>query len=108
MYANKITELAKILAPPDAPLDQGEEWLERNQGILRISFPSDFVDFGRTYGSGEISSAYSWEVWSPFRPTYPLIVLEFSRIWHIYKDAMEVTDVPFGIFHEEIWLTCEG
>lgn len=100
MHTNKIPDLLKILPPPEKPLDFEESMLQRNQSILRLEFPSDFVEFGKIYGSGTIKSAYSWEVWSPFRPTYPLIVLEFARTWNIFKEASEINDVPFGIFPE--------
>jgi hypothetical protein len=98
---NVVAELVKILPPPAAPIDSDESALQRNEQALRIKFPHDFLEFGRIYGSGTIRCAYSWEVWSPFRKTYPLIVLEFARICNIFKAAMEVNDVPFGIFPEE-------
>ncbi len=97
---NKMSRLRNVLTPPNVALDYDEKWLKRNESILRIQFPRDFVEFGKRYGSGNIRSAYSWEVWSPFRSSYPLIVLEFSRVWNIYKEAMEIDDVPFGIFPE--------
>ncbi len=71
MYQNKISELKTILKPPAKPLDCDEEMLARNETVLRIKFPNDFLEFGRIYGSGQIKTAYTWEVWSPFRPTYP-------------------------------------
>jgi hypothetical protein len=95
-----IADLARLLPPPEKPLDYNEAMLARNQGVFRIQFPDDFVEFGRAYGSGTIKAAYSWEVWSPFRPTYPLIVLEFARVWNLFKDAADVSGVPFGIFPE--------
>src|SRR5438128_1827733 len=98
MRQNKMPEFVKILPPPVNPLDLAEPTLARNERVLRIKFPTDYVAFGRLYGSGTIKSAYSWEVWSPFRSTYPLIVLEFSRIWNIFREAMDIDDVPFGIF----------
>lgn len=101
MPSNVMSDLVNLLPPPAAPLDYDPDWLDRNQGVLRIELPADFVEFGKLYGSGQIKSAYGWEVWSPFRPTYPQIVLEFARIWFIFKDAMEIDDVPFGIFPEE-------
>lgn len=101
MYDNYTAQLVKILPPPNVPLDTDESILARNEGILRIRFPSDFVNFGRLYGSGTIDTKYSWEIWSPFRRTYPLIVMEFARTWNIFREAMEVNDVPFGIFPEE-------
>jgi hypothetical protein len=100
MTRSRIADLVRILPPPENPLDSEEALLSRNERALRIKFPDDFIEFGRTYGSGTVRSAYSWEVWSPFRPTYPLIVLEFARIWNIFKDATEVSGVPFGIFPE--------
>jgi hypothetical protein len=100
MARNVIAKLAKVLPLPKAPCDTDPKMLARNEGILRIQFPKDFVDFGKQYGSGTIKSAYSWEVWSPFRPTYPLIVMEFARTWNIYRDSVGGTDVPFGIFPE--------
>src|SRR5579871_2413771 len=100
MHKNKMRDLIKILKPPSTPLDRDESALARAERVLRLKFPSDFLEFGRIYGSGTIKTAYSWEVWSPFRPTYPLIVLEFARIWNIFRDSMEVHDVPFGIFPE--------
>jgi len=100
MNTNKIAELTSILPPPENPLDLDEAMLQRAERVLRIKFPTDFLEFSRTYGSGTIKAAYSWEVWSAFRPTYPLLILEFSRIWNIYRDATEIRDVPFGIFPE--------
>jgi hypothetical protein len=100
MHPNQMSELKGVLPTPEKPLDCDEAILVRNQRILKIKFPADFVEFGRTYGSGEIKTAYSWEVWSPFRSTYPLIVMNFARIVHSFRDAMQITAPPFGVFPE--------
>lgn len=100
MFHNKTSELAALVSPPEHPMDFDDASLQRNQGILRIEFPQDVVEYARTFGSGTFDAAYSWEVWSPARRTYPLIVLEFSRICNIFKEAMEIDDVPFPIFPE--------
>ena len=100
MHENKTTDLIGYLSPPIDPLDSDGSNQARNEAVLRIKFPDDYLEFGRVYGSGTILAGYSWEVWSPFRLTYPLIVMEFSRICNIFREAMEISDVPFGIFPE--------
>jgi hypothetical protein len=98
MRHNMIAKLVKVLPPPREPLDRDYSQLQRLERCTRIKFPSDFIEFGKVYGSGNIKSAYGWEIWSPFRPSYLLIILEFARIWNIFRDAMEIGDVPFRIF----------
>ncbi len=98
MFTDKTSELAALVSPPDAPLDFDKTVLQRNQGILRIEFPADAVEFAKVFGSGRFKCAYTWEVWSPSRQTFPLIVLEFSRIFNMFKESMEIDDVPFAIF----------
>lgn len=100
MQTGYIKKLESIISPPLHPLDCDETGLIRVKSILRTELPGDFLEFGRRYGSGTITSSYSWEVWSPFRPTYPLIVMEFSRICNIFKEAREISGLPFGIFPE--------
>ena len=101
MHANKIADLVKILPPPANPLDRDETVLARVKRVLSVQFPGDFLEFGRLYGSGNIYAASTWEVWSPFRPTYPLIVMKFARGFNLYRASQEVTGMPFGIFPEE-------
>ncbi|MEZ6057218.1 MAG: SMI1/KNR4 family protein [Planctomycetaceae bacterium] len=98
MRRNLIQELVKVLPPPSKPLDTDESLLVRLETCTRTPFPADFIEFGKVYGSGQIKSAYSWEVWSPFRSTYPLIILEFARTWELFRDAMELGNEPFRIF----------
>jgi hypothetical protein len=98
MRQNRVAELAKILPPPNAPLDRDESFLRRLENCTRIQFPADFIEFGKLYGSGTIKSAYSWEVLSPFRPSYPLYILNFARNQELYRDSMEVGNEPFRVF----------
>lgn len=101
MRRSWISELTGILKPPAKPLDTDPSGLARNEERLRIRFPRDFVEFGATFGSGCIDvPKASWEVWSPFRPTYPAIVREFYSIWPAFRDASEMHDVPLGLFPE--------
>lgn len=98
MRQNMIAELIKVLPPPNTPMDTDESLLGRLQRCVRIQFPADFIEFGKVYGSGMIKSAYSWEVLSPFRPSYPLFIFNFARNQELYRDAMEIGDEPFRIF----------
>ena len=98
MFKSAMRELTKILPPPKKPLDYDEDALHVNHGIFQFDFPEDFLEFGRTYGSGEIKCAYSWEVWSPCRRLYPFLVLDFAVVMNACKD--EIEDPPFAIFPE--------
>ena len=100
MPNNRFAELTKILPPPPQPADYDERYLQWNQNVLSTKLPDDFIEFGRIYGSGTIKTAYSWEVCSPFRVTFPMFVLDFARTCQVYKDAAEPEGVPFGIFPE--------
>jgi hypothetical protein len=100
MPNNRMSDLAKILPPPAEAPQFNEELLDWNQNKLSTLLPDDFIEFGRVYGSGTIETAYSWEVCSPFRVTFPMFVMDFARICHLYKDAAEPEGVPFGIFPE--------
>ena len=108
VFANKIRELAAVIAPPERPSDWDEELLRRNKNILRTEFPDDYIEFGRVFGSGAFNAAIPaddsslyLEVWSPARETCPSIVMHYSRILNYFKAAMEVDDVEFGIFPEQ-------
>lgn len=98
MQQNMITELVKVLPPPSELLDTDEVILRRLENCTRTQFPADFIEFGKVYGSGTIKSAYRWEVLSPFRPSYPLFILNFARNQDLFRDTMEIGDEPFRIF----------
>lgn len=100
MPTNRISDFVKIIPPPSAPGDFDEKLLKWNQNVLCTKLPDDFIEFGKVYGSGIIETAYSWEVCSPCRVTFPMFVIEYARICHLYKDAAEPEGVPFGIFPE--------
>jgi hypothetical protein len=43
MFENMIANLTEILPPPESPIDTDERILVRNQNVLRVEFPEDFV-----------------------------------------------------------------
>ena len=100
MKNNKMADLKKLVPPPKRPLTLDKSILDRNERVLMIEFPADFVEFGETFGSGTFRCPASWDVWSPYLSEYPSFVMHFSRIWSDFKDAVEAIDLPFEIFPE--------
>lgn len=98
---NLMGQLEAILPPPASPANADPEALRRNAQALKVTFPSDYVQYCVRYGSGSIDvGVYAWEVWSAARPTYPGIVARFSQIWGELRGALETADVPLGLYPE--------
>jgi hypothetical protein len=96
-----FSELRRLLPAPHSPIDTDESFLARNTRALGIRFPKDFIAYGKRYGSGTISvKAYSWEIYSPFRPSYPKFVKHFFARQDAYRKACETTDLSLGLFPE--------
>src|SRR5438874_2295259 len=98
---NMLNELETLVPAPANPLDVDEAVLEQNEKVIGITFPDDFVQYGLKYGSGQVSvKAYSWEIWSACRITYPKIVKEFHDTYYPMREALETYDISLGLFPE--------
>src|SRR5262245_4197011 len=96
-----IENLRKILPIPESPIDTDESVLKKIAKALKVHFPNDYLEFGRTYGSGTISvGVYEWEIYSPFRLTYPDFVRHFFKRQDAFRRAAETTGLPLGLFPE--------
>lgn len=96
-----LDELTCLLRPPESPIDVNETMLHENEATLGVSFPQDYVEFSRIYGSGAISvTAYSLEVRCAFRPNVARYVEEFRYCKGEYRKAMQTFDVGLGLFPE--------
>jgi hypothetical protein len=94
-------KLRKILPVPVSPIDADESVLPKNMKTLGVHFPNNYLEYGRIYGSGTISvKVYAWEIYSPFRPTYPKFVSRFFKRQDAYRKACETTNVALGLFPE--------
>lgn len=90
--------LSSILPIPFAPVQNDESVLLNNQEVLGIQFPSDFVEYSCTYGSGRIGNdAYTWDVVSGACPFYPRFVEEFRDT---FSSCHEGSDKELTIFPE--------
>lgn len=54
-----ISELVELVAPPKKPVQRGNErkWKSINKK-LGVELPSDYYDYGITYGSGEMCNGF--------------------------------------------------
>jgi hypothetical protein len=96
-----LRELRKLLPVPESPIDTDESVLAQNVEVLNVQFPEDYLSYGRVYGSGTISvRSYSWEIYSPFRTSYPQFVNDFVEAQSVYREAMDNFHVPLGLFPE--------
>lgn len=96
-----LNKLTSLIPMPTAPIDTSEKRLTAGSKALAVRLPADFLEYSRTYGSGTISTqAYSWEVYSVFRRTYPAFVAKFFSRQDTYRRAMETTHLPLGLYPE--------
>ena len=96
-----LNGLREILPLPDKRIDIDAAICERNQRTLGITFPNDFIEFGVTYGSGQIQAgSYTWEIYSACRSTYPAIVKQFVWIMKEEREAQEQFHLPIRLFPE--------
>ncbi len=85
-----LEKLLKILPVPESPIDTAESCLKKITKSLKVQFPTDFLEFGRVYGSGTISvESYSWEIYSPFREKFPDYVKQFFKRQDAYRQAAD-------------------
>lgn len=99
---NMLSELREILPVPESPLNADPAALEAVQGALGSSFPQDWLEYSRIYGSGfvRISGVESWAIYSAFQPSYPDIVTEFHQVWSADRESQEEQALPPGLFPE--------
>lgn len=96
-----VRSLLSVLKPPPRPVDVDCEYWTYHRNVMQIDLPSDYDAFCNLYGSGTLQTpAISMQIISPFRPTYPAIVLYISRVWNRFRDSCGIDDVPFGLFPE--------
>ena len=97
-----LNQLRAILSPPNNPIDVNERILDENVKAIGVSFPVDYVEYSRIYGTGQVSvGKYKWEVWSAFRPRYLGLCQRFHDIWSEMREALETFHLPLGLFPED-------
>ena len=96
-----FSDLRRLVPSPHSPIDTDESVLTINATKLSLRFPKDFLDYGKLYGSGTISvNVYDWEIYSPFRLSYPTFVRRFFDRQDAYRKACETTSLPLGLYPE--------
>ena len=102
-----LDQIKQMMKVPDTPIDAGDalQWqprLQRLLFVLQVDLPADFIEFCKVYGSGRVrGDNRSFEIISPFRPSFCEFVLGECRGQFRYKDSCEITGMPFLIFPEQ-------
>ena len=97
--ANRTTlaELTELVSPPKRPLRCSNEsnWKTLKQAI-DFPIPDAFLDYGRTYGTGEIAAAgYTLQIGNPLDPKYAKWALAQSEIMRTRGDGPELRATRF-------------
>lgn len=101
MSDDYLARLQSLVPPPPAPIDVDDATLQANLKSLKTNFPSDYLQYAKVYGSGRIRvGPYTWEIWSPARPSYPLTVKKFYDIWSQLRNAAGTHDLRLGLYPE--------
>ncbi|MEX0725443.1 MAG: hypothetical protein WD065_04185 [Planctomycetaceae bacterium] len=107
-----ISDLIKVVPPPKLPLEIGtpEQW-EAIQNDLKTRLPSDFCDYGMTYGSGYFDNPIVGQIRtnSPFGSKYRSQVDYYSIVVQEFKDEEGDEYIPYSVFPNSpgllIWAT---
>jgi hypothetical protein len=97
-----LKKLQAIVPVPASPIDVGDVVMKKSMKTLKVGLPQDYLAYARIYGSGTVSCrVYSWEIFSPGRPSFPKFVSEFHDDQGVYRKAMDTFDeVDLGLFPE--------
>ncbi|MBO0700225.1 MAG: hypothetical protein J2P46_17630, partial [Zavarzinella sp.] len=92
-----LAALVKLVAPPPRPLRCADE---SNWSRLRVEigfkFPTDFLQYGRLYGTGEIDAeGYGLLIANPLDPAYPKWVCSQSEVMRTRGDPPELRATRF-------------
>lgn len=100
-------DLGKYIAVPKSPIDIDESRMKANAATLNIQFPNDFLEFGRTYGSGTLiiekskkSRLCEYEIYSPAFANYSALVEDFFERQNAHREATENAGLRLGLFPE--------
>ena len=97
--ASMLDKLLKIIDPPDDAVKNDAALLQEVVAALGTELPEDFLQFGRTFGSGTIhvQGAGDWEIFSPYSTSYPEMVKDFAEI---HGEIREASEIPMDLFPE--------
>ena len=95
--AATLAQLTELVAPPERPLRTADagNW-QKLTDTIDFPFADSFLDYGRTYGTGEIEAAgYAVQIGNPLDPKFPKWVLEQSGIMRTRGDGPDLRKTRF-------------
>lgn len=93
----ELDELVELVEPPKQPLrcSDDQKWNELHE-LVHFEFPTEFVKYGKVYGTGMIDSAgYGLLIGNPLDPEYPKWLLKQSAIMRTRGDSAELRPTRF-------------
>jgi hypothetical protein len=96
-HSIKFAALAQLVAPPPHPLRNAAEgnWT-RLLTVVDFPFPTEFLHYGRLYGTGEIEAAgYGLLVANPLDPAYPRWLRRKSEFMRTVGDPPELSQTRY-------------
>jgi len=81
----------ELVPPPSRPLRCADEenWNKLLQKV-DFPFPTEFLEYGRHYGTGEIVAGYGLRIGNPLDPAYPKWIDEISQAMRTIGDPPEL------------------
>lgn len=92
MKTAQLAALVDLVAPPPRPLRCADEgnWA-RLQAEIEFRFPSEFLQYGQLYGTGEINAeGYGLLIANPLDPAYPKWIRWQSEVMRTRGDGPEL------------------
>lgn len=96
-----IEELTAVVAPPDNPFESGDETAWRDiEKQMKLTFPSDYRDFIRTYGSGHFSFAAGGfvKIYNPFSHLFQDEVLMQCENYRAFRMGEGRREYPYNVY----------
>lgn len=94
-----ISDLMKLVAPPDQPNDIGtpEEW-RKIEHAIGIEFPKEYAEFVRVYGSELFAEFYF--VYSPFSKNYQSQIERICNVLREHRKSEGEGYAPYPVYPE--------
>jgi hypothetical protein len=95
--ATKLDRLITLVPPPPRPLRRADagNW-DLLCAAIGFRFPTEFLDYGRLYGTGEIDAeGYALLIANPLDPGYPRWIRKQSEVMRTRGDPLELRATRF-------------